>query len=239
MIGLFTSNPMIPGTEKLNPANGLVDSLRLHLPAPCGAVFVCSDPDAPEKTDSYAASTRLAFAEYGFHFQPYTVLDRRNAREAKRLIRGAGLVILAGGHVPTQNRFFAEIGLGQLLAGYEGVVMGVSAGTMNSAKVVYAQPEMPGEAVDPHYRRFLTGLNLTDVMVLPHYQLVQGAFLDGLRLFEDITFPDSRGHTFYALPDGSYLYAGPEGQEIRGEAYRIRDGAMALCCRAGEVLPLP
>ena len=41
---------------------------------------------------------------------------------------------------------------------------------MNSADIVYSQPEEEGEAVDPAYQRFLTGLNLTKTNLLPHYQ---------------------------------------------------------------------
>ena len=68
--------------------------------------------------------------------------------------------------------------------------MGISAGHMNCAEIVYAQPEMPGEAVDPDYRRFIPGLGLTKYNILPHYQAVKDDYVDGMRLFEDITFRD-------------------------------------------------
>ena len=34
------------------------------------------------------------------------------------------MAVLAGGHVPTQNRFFLKIGLRELLTEFEGVIMG-------------------------------------------------------------------------------------------------------------------
>ena len=49
---------------------------------------------------------------------------------------GTDLIILAGGHVPTQNRYFQEINLKSLLKNYQGVILGISAGTMNSAETV-------------------------------------------------------------------------------------------------------
>ena len=67
---------------------------------------------------------------------------------------------------------------------------GISAGSMNMAQTVYAQPEEPGEGIDPDYVRFFPGLDLTEVNVLPHYQKVKNDTVDGLRLFEDITLPD-------------------------------------------------
>ena len=118
------------------------------------------------------------------------------------------------------------------------MLIGISAGSMNSADVVYAQPEEPGEAVSPDYRRFLPGLGVTKTQLLPHYQMVKDHILDGMRLFEDITFSDSRGRVFYALPDGSFLL-GKNGREtIYGEAWRIQDGAMRQICREGEAYPL-
>ena len=140
--------------------------------------------------------------------------------------------------MPTQNRFFNAIGLKALLAGWEGVLIGISAGTMNSAETVYAQPELPGEATDPRYERFLPGLGLTKVNVLPHYQLVKDEVLDGLRVFEDVTYPDSFGRCFYALPDGSFLYLQEGKTELRGEAWRIAEGRCEKVCENGGVLVL-
>ena len=120
--------------------------------------------------------------------------------------------------------------------------MGISAGSMNCARTVYAQPEMPGEAADPAYQRFIPGLGLTDYNVLPHYNAVESDVIDGLRLMEDITYPDSAGRTFYAIVDGSYLFqtqsCGEVHAEIRGEAYRIRDGKLEQVCGYGETLVL-
>ena len=126
----------------------------------------------------------------------------------------------------TQNAFFHRVGLPGLMRAYAGVALGVSAGSMNCAKLVYAQPEEAGEAVNPEYRRFLPGLGVTSTMLLPHYQLVKDDTVDGLRLFADITLPDSMGRTFYAIPDGSYLLGEENKETLYGEAYRIRDGRM-------------
>ena len=117
--------------------------------------------------------------------------------------------------------------------------MGISAGTMNSARIVYAQPELPGEATDPSYARFIPGLALTEYNILPHYNAVKDDTVDGMRLFEDITFRDSFGHTFYAITDGTYLFQEEGRAEIRGEAYRIQNGEMCQISAEGEVFPLP
>ena len=110
---------------------------------------------------------------------------------------------------------------------------------MNAADTVYAQPEEKGEAADPAYQRFLTGLNLTKTMLIPHYQEIKDQILDGKRLFADVTYPDSFGRQFIALCDGSYLYSDGMTERICGEAYLIRDGRIRQICteHAEYILP--
>lgn len=218
----------------LNTQNGFVDELRAELTAPCAFLFICSDPDLPERTDCFAASVRDSFTNAGFAFTDFTVLDRRNQRDASKLVENAGLIVLGGGHVPTQNRFFREIRLRELLRGFNGVLVGISAGSMNAAETVYAQPERPGEAVDPAYQRFLPGLGLTETMLLPHYQDCKDDILDGLRVFEDVTYPDSMGRRFYAVCDGSFLLLRGGREELRGEAYLIANGVLRRLQGEGE-----
>ena len=180
----------------------------------------------------------IAFAEAGMPFSQYTVLDWQNAQEAQDLIANSDLIILSGGHVPTQNRFFNKLGLRELLEDYEGVIMGISAGSMNCAEMVYAQPEMAGETLDPDYQRWLSGLGLTSVNILPHYQKVKHDIIDGQRLYEDVTYYDSYGHTLFALPDGSYFYRHDEETLLIGKAYRLRNGILELISLDDEIHPL-
>ena len=229
---------MIPDTPDINPDNGFIHELHLALPYPCRALYICSDPEGWEDTDLYAAGTAEAMERAGFAFSAFDVLDGRNMDDGPGLIENADFIILAGGHVPTQNAFFQAIGLKELLAGFDGVIMGISAGSMNSADVVYAHPELEGEAVDPDYERFLPGLGLTRAMIIPHFNTIAGDTLDGLDLFDDIALPDSFGHTFFVLPDGSYILSRNGREELRGEAYAIHDGAMEQISGPGDIVPL-
>lgn len=238
MIAFLTSSHNIEGRPDLNPANGFAAELLKAVPQPCRGLAVCSDPDDCERTDFFCHSVREGFEVSGVVFSDYQILDRRNQEKTVELIQSADLIILMGGHVPTQNRFFTEISLRELLADYDGVIVGISAGSMNSADVVYAQPELEGEAVSPDYQRFLPGLNLTKRMLLPHYQKVKDDLLDGLRLFEDITFSDSIGRKFYVLPDGSYLYIHNGREELRGEAWLVENGAIRKISEEGDVTVL-
>jgi len=228
MIAFLTSSPCIPNADRaiLNPDNGFVDRMRAALPEHPRCLFICSHPDSAYLTDKYAGDMDEAFAGAGMPFASLTVLDSRNDDRAAELIANSDLIILAGGHVPTQNAYFNRIGLRNLLTNYQGVLMGVSAGSMNAADVVYVQPEMEGESINPDFKRWLPGLRLTEINILPHYQQVKDWYLDGKRLFEDITYADSHGHVFYALVDGSYLYIADGKEALLGESYRIADGRL-------------
>lgn len=238
MIYFLTSSPCLPDSPVLNPANGFVEELQKALPGTRRALFICSDPDQPRRTYGFAYDMADSFEEAGILFDEVEVLERENQAQCGELVAGADLIFLVGGHVPTQNRFFQELGLREQLKDWDGVVIGVSAGSMNAAEVVYAQPEEPGEAVDPAYERFLPGLGLTKRNLIPHYNEDKDWTLDGLRLYEDITYKDSMGHRFYVLVDGSYILGKDGGEELRGEAYLLENGVLTQLSREGQVIPL-
>ncbi len=238
MTCFLTSSHNVPGRPELNPANGFAASLLQAVPSPCRGLAVCASPDSYEETDFFCGSVREGFECSGVQFSRFDILDRRTQDQAPELVHGAQLIILMGGHVPTQNRFFQEIRLRELMADCDCVVTGISAGSMNAADVVYAQPELEGESVDPDYQRFLPGLNLTKTMILPHHQRAWHAWLDGKRLFEDISVEDSMGREFYCLPDGSLLYIENGHEEIRGECWLWADGRHTKVCGEGQVLVL-
>ena len=235
-----TSSPYIEGADRalLSNANNFVDRIREVLPPCPNVVFVCSNPDDHGGVCQFAAETCAAFLEAGMPFGSYQVLSGETVSRAYAMISHSDMVILSGGHVPTQNAFFRKIRLRHLLHKYEGVVMGISAGSMNMAGEVYVQPEEPGESVDPNYKRFAPGLGLTWVNICPHFQKVRHMMLDGVRLFEDITFHDSMDRQFFALPDNSYFYQDEEGLYLCGEAYRIKDGILEEITVDGEVLDM-
>jgi len=237
MIAFLSSSPCIYGAPRaiLNPENGFADNLRRCLPDRIRCLFIASSPDEPHLTQRFGYEMASCFAEAGFLFSDYQILDRQNQDDAQMLIWKSDFIILSGGHVPTQNAFFQDIRLGELLKDYQGVVLGISAGTMNAAGRVYVQPEEPGESV-PEFPRFAEGLGITKFNVLPHYQMVKDNYLDGRRLFENITYADSWGECFYVFVDGTYLLIEDGRTTLFGEAYRLADGQMEQISQVGDVL---
>ena len=209
----------------MDPQNGLVARLKQALPPYCRCLYICSSPDRRDLNCTFGADVFQIFAQEGMPFSHYAVLDGDNFYEAKKLVGESDLIVLAGGHVPTQNAFFHKIRLPELLRDYSGVVLGISAGSMNMADIVYAQPEEPGET-SPEYQRFIPGLGLTHVNILPHYQKAKYYTGDGVHLYDEITRKDRMGNCFYVLPDGSYIYQDERHILLCGEGYCYRDGVM-------------
>ena len=245
MILFMTSSPCddtVPAVVHLpcllDAGNSFVDNLRACWKPDSRLVVICSDPHNAPLNDEMCDTFTKCFRYHGLTVSSSVMLDGRNARDAERLIALSDAVLLGGGHVPTQQAFFESIGLRKLMREYTGVIIGVSAGSMNCKDVVYAQPELPGESIDPDYKRFIPGLGLSRIQVLPHYQMVRDNILDGKRLFEDITFSDSFGRSFYVLVDGSYVMRSGNTYTLWGEGYRIRDGKMLQICRKGEHIEL-
>ena len=222
----LTGSPTRYGEDHFTSDNGFLARLKAELPERPFILLVSAAPDDVAFTDSVMKGMSDCISKSGITPGKTVMLDRRNASQARSLVNKADWIVLCGGHVPTQNRFINEIGLKELLAGYEGVVMGCSAGSMNCADMVYSHPELPGETVDPGYRRWLKGLGLTDINLIPHYHQVRHFILDGKRLFEDVVFQDSYRHRFYTFPDGGYVMVKDGRSTLFGEAWEITGGGM-------------
>lgn len=239
MILFLTSSPCIwdhsPAT--LTQANGFLQRIRSKLPPKPKTLFVASSPADHHRTDFYAGDMAGAFQRAGMEFGAWHILDNETANHARELVAWADFIILMGGHVPTQNAFLREIGLKRLLAGYPGVILGISAGTMNAAETVYAQPEEDGES-SPSFRRFYPGLGLTEINVCPHYQQVRDTILDGKQLYGQITEADSMGRTFHIFPDGTYIYRDEKEYAILGQCWRIRNGILEKLSEDGQRIDL-
>ena len=237
MILFLTSSPSgaldQPNDEHvLDNSNQFVDNLRRYYKEGMKGLMVSAFPENYEQNDEMKDFFEDCFHNANMPLK-FTLWDYRIADIN---IQEYDLIMLAGGHVPTQNAFFKNIRLKEKMIDYKGVVIGISAGTMNCADIVYAQPEMPNESYDQNYQRFIEGLNLTNINVLPHYQMVNDYYLDGRRLFEDITYPDSYGKEFIALVDGSYILQENDQIKIYGEAYKISDAQLYKINNCNEVL---
>lgn len=238
MILILTSSPCIPGSSHINPANGFIKTLHRYVPRGARYLFISASPFDFKQSEWAAWSMKASLESCGLEFGESAILDARTGQYAAEFIQHSNFILLGGGHVPTQNHFIMMLGLRKLLKNYNGVVMGISAGSMNCADLVYLQPEEPGESIDPSFVRFAPGLGLTQTNILPHYQTVKDNILDGKRLYEDITFADSFGHRFYAMVDGSYLIRKNGKEYVHGDCWCIEGCQIRKICGLEESIKL-
>lgn len=244
----LTSSPTLGWAGDLNPANGFLDAMHEALDGQAiHCLMISSFPDDVEITDRMAWELREIFERADMPFEHFEVLDRRTQPQVARMIREANFIILCGGHVPTEHAFFHDLRLRRRLQSFDGTIMGISAGTMNMAYTVYASPELEGESIDPNYKLYLQGLGMTRINVLPHFQTLRDATLDGRQLVDDIVASHSYGHPVYCLTDGAYFLVTAPGYvadlslhpehtrtELRGLTYRMLNGKLTCICDDGQ-----
>lgn len=216
--------------------NGFLDNLRKHMTSRKCMVVISGNPKKKRYGDPNEI-TRQSFAMSGIPFDEYIYVNDDNKEHIAEYIAKADCVNLFGGHLPRANAFINELNLKELLKDYNGVIIGASGGAMNMADQVYCIPEVEGEHIDPTFDRYLKGLGLTNINVIPHYHLFEELeFTDGTKMLEDILLPDSKKTPMIALPDRSYIIQQDDKIEIFGESYLLKNGEIKQICENGQNL---
>ena len=240
MTSIFlTSSPFGPldnsyEVEGLDPKNGFPDLVRERWKEDARVLIISAFP-----ADIPANMEMRSFMEQALEISDLSlsavdIWDDRTVEYSREALCSYDVIFLGGGHVPTENAYFDRIGLRDMIRDFDGMIIGISAGTMNAAETVYAQPEEEGEALDPDYERFIPGLGLTDINILPHMQMIAGMELDGMKIIEEISLGDSFGHDFLAIPDGSFVLIEEGLSTLYGEGWQIKDGQMRQICSEGD-----
>lgn len=214
---------------KLPETNGLLKCIKDVWKKDSKVMIISGSPEYFDKNDSVLFCLKGAFSLSELGTSEVLMCDERNKEIIERLPE-IDVLILAGGHVPTQNSFMKTIGLKERLQSWDGLLIAWSAGSMNCAEMVYAGPELPGEAIDPNYQRWISGLGITKTNIFPHFEALKDEMLDGMRLIEDITYSDSMGHEIIALNNGSFIVVDNGTEVLYGEAYSIKNGEQRQIC---------
>lgn len=243
MISILTSSPTKEINETcplpaLDERNGFIDLLKHVWKSPSRCLMIAAFPDAYDRNDEMTWFYSEAVKNAGLPWSCFDLWDDRLPALSREELQRYDVIFLAGGHVPTEWKWFESIGLKEKLEGYEGIVLGTSAGSMNMAVEVYGWPEEEGESCDPNHRLFFAGLGLAKTVVLPHYQKIRDNWLDGRRLMEDITCSHSFGKKFYAIPDGSFVWVQGGKETLYGEARLVSEGEITSFSWENQIVEL-
>ena len=209
--------------KKIKNINHILDNIKKNITKYDNFLYIASDETNTNVTDIYANATFESF-DMTIPFKKYNILDIRTENYAKKLIEEADLIFLCGGHLPTQNKFFNKINLKEVIKKSKALIIGVSAGSMNSAINVYSIPELKGESIDPNFEKNLPGLGLTNINILPHYSDFLDYSIDNKDFIREIIIPESYNRKIYAINDDSYFIVEKNHTHLYGEAFIIENG---------------
>lgn len=214
---------------KIDNENGFLDTLKKYLTKRKCMVIISGNPKKIHTKDPNDI-TKKYFAMSGIPFDEYIYVNDQNKDKIKEYIAKADCINLFGGHLPTGNAFINELNLRELVKDFDGVLIGGSGGAMDMADTVYCKPEEDGEFTDKKFNRYLKGLGLTNINIIPHYYLIKDKMLDGARIIEDIIAPDTYKTPLIVLPDGSYIVQEGQRQFLYGEAFLFKNGKLVQIC---------
>lgn len=249
--GHYTEEERLPA--RWNEANGFLQNVRAHWPAGeegARCLLVCTQYTDHAMNDGMKDNLAESLRLSGLTAHSLALCDSRNALEFPALLAASDVVVFSGGHTGMGNRFFRILDMARHIRSFDGMLITISGGSMNSGELSYITPEWEGLTPDADPERFQKGLSLTEINILPHYGFLKTLVLDGKRMIGDIVLPDSRrpearDHTWYALPDESYLILKTEGPlatatqkktTLMGEAHRIHNGTIEQVSREGDVV---
>ena len=164
-----------------------------------------------EKTDKYFRIFLDLFENAGIHFEEAYVVDgRMSTTEAQNTVAEADVVWLSGGDTPTQFGYFQKYGLVKVLQEHEGVIIGMSAGSINMARTSICTL-----SCGHRKQEIYSGLGCVDVSVEPHF--VRENVSDEL-------IELSNDYIIYGLCDDALIVCSGEMIEFYGEVYKLSQG---------------
>ena len=203
MLGLFSGFPARKFTDEI------AARLKAELPVRSSLVFVSAWPADYDRNDDDSAGMHGMFAERDMAFARFCVIDERTEpEEAQRLVREADCIFLMGGNATAQMQLMRDKGLPDVIRNSRGVILGVSAGSMNMGKTTVDIWEnlVPYE-----------GLGLTDITMIGHF-----SYEDTERL--ELMKAVSMERLVCAMEDESAIFIKGGRADLAGSIHRIERG---------------
>lgn len=164
-----------------------------------------------EISDNYFKFFLNMFEEKGIYFKESYVVDgRMTPIEAQKAVAEADVVWLSGGDTPTQFYYFKKYGLDSVIKRHNGVIIGMSAGSIN-----LAQTAICTVTCEHDKQEIYEALGCVNLSVEPHFnrEAVTGELLEL-----------SKEYVIYGLCDDSIIVCTEGNVEFVGEIYKLSGG---------------
>lgn len=175
--------------------------------------FVASEFEkAHDITDQYFRFFLNMFHEKNIYFKEEYVVDgRMTPQQAQSSVQEADVVWLSGGDTPKEYDDWHKYGLEQVIKNHKGVIIGMSAGSINLGKTAICTVSSGHEKQEVY-----DGLGCVDISVEPHF----------IKEASDEILELSRNYKIYGLCDNSMIVCAGDKKEFYGEVYQISNGSM-------------
>ena len=184
--------------------------LEKELPVRRCIVFITACPVEYQQNDEDSAGMHGMFVEYGIGFERFCVVDARmDPADAQKWAREADCFFLMGGGVCTeQMQLMREKGIYDIVRDGPGMVLGVSAGSMNMGKTTVDI----WESLEPY-----EGLGFADITMIGHFDYND---TERLRLETEV----SMERPVCAMEDESAIFIRNGKVDIIGTIHKIEKG---------------
>ena len=110
----------------MNPENGFEEAIKKVWKPGSRVLFIASEPDNYEMVDLLSGELKKRLMGSGMDFCSLESCDHRSLNTTADDINKYDAIFLSGGHVPTTNDFYKEIGLRDKMRSFDGIVVGLS-----------------------------------------------------------------------------------------------------------------
>lgn len=180
-------------------------------------VFIATTFDDYEKNDLYYNNLIKHFKNIDITFNKAYLIDNRVAKDlAKDYILKSNIIFLMGGDAKKQIDSVKEYDLFKILKSKEGIILGVSAGSMNQSSRVVYKNDYNNYVIEDY-----EGLGYIDINIYPHLDFNNIDYLK--EVFEVSNYTKT-----VALPNDSFIRIENNNIDFVGEYYTIQNSKITM-----------
>ena len=180
-------------------------------------VFIATTFDDYEKNDLYYNNLIKHFKNIDITFNKAYLIDNRVAKDlAKDYILKSNIIFLMGGDTKKQIDSVKEYDLFEILKSIEGIILGVSAGSMNQSSRVVYKNDYNNYVIEDY-----EGLGYIDINIYPHLDFNNIDYLK--EVFEVSNYTKT-----VALPNDSFIRIENNNIDFVGEYYTIQNSKITM-----------
>lgn len=180
-------------------------------------VFIATTFDDYEKNDLYYNNLIKHFKNIDITFNKAYLIDNRVAKDlAKDYILKSNIIFLMGGDAKKQIDSVKEYDLFEILKSKQGIILGVSAGSMNQSSRVVYKNDYNNYVIEDY-----EGLGYIDINIYPHLDFNNIDYLK--EVFEVSNYTKT-----VALPNDSFIRIENNNIDFVGEYYTIQNSKITM-----------